>query len=125
MAGSERTLHSAVVLIVEDDILLRLGTASALRDAGFEVLEAVNAAEAMLLLNSVAIDAMISDVNIPGHMDGFALAKWVRNRAPDTKIVLTSATEQSLGEAEHYACFLAKPYDEPAVQQLLREMLTH
>ena len=115
----------AVLLIVEDDVLLRLVTATSLRDAGFEVVEAANSAEAVLLLNSVTIDAMISDVNVPGGMDGFALAKWIRDRALNTKIVLTSATEQSLGDAERYAYFLAKPYDDLAVRQLLRRLLPH
>jgi CheY-like chemotaxis protein len=123
MAGNEPVQHPAVLLIVQDDVLLRLVMASSLRDAGFEVVEAANSDEAVLLLNSVTIDAVISDVNVPGGMGGFALAKWIRDRALNTKIILTSATEQSLGDAERYAHFLAKPYDDLAVRQLLRRLL--
>src|SRR5262247_906112 len=68
---------SGVVLIVEDDVLLRLITAADLRHAGFEVLEAANAAEALTVLNSVAVDALISDVNLPGNLNGLGLAHWV------------------------------------------------
>jgi two-component system, response regulator PdtaR len=116
---------SGVVLIVEDDVLLRLVTAASLRQAGFEVLEAANAQEAVTVLNSVTVDAMISDVNMPGGMNGLGLARWIHQRRLDTKIILTSATDQSLGEAEEYASFLAKPYDSEDVQQLLRRVLWH
>jgi CheY-like chemotaxis protein len=117
--------HSGVVLIVEEDVLLRLATASSLRDAEFEVLEAANAAEAVIVLNALPVDALISDVELRGRMDGLALAKWIQNRRLNTKIVLTSSGEQSLGEAERYAYFLAKPYDDSAIQQILRKVLTH
>jgi two-component system, response regulator PdtaR len=116
---------SAVVLVVEDDVLLRLVTASNLRHVGFEVFEAADAAEAVTILNTFAVDALLSDVVMPGKMDGVALAKWVRERELRTRIILTSGTEPSLGEVEKYACFLAKPYDDSDVQQLLTTMLSH
>ena len=114
---------SGVVLIVEDDVLLRLITASDLRHAGFEVLEAANAAEALTVLNTIAVDALISDVNLPGNLNGLGLAHWVHRRRLDTKIILTSASEQALGETEQYASFLAKPYGSEEVRRLLRQML--
>jgi DNA-binding NtrC family response regulator len=117
--------HSAVVLIVEDDVLLRLATSSSLRDAGFEILETANAAEAVTVLNALPVDALISDVEIAGRMDGLALAKWVQDRGLNTKVVLTFAGEPSLSEAHEHAYFLAKPYDDLSVQQILRKVLTH
>jgi CheY-like chemotaxis protein len=125
MAGRQQAEHSGVVLIVEDDVLLRLATSSSLRDAGFEILEAANAAEAVTVLNTLLVDALISDVEIAGRMDGLALAKWVQDRGLNTKIVLTFAGEQSLSEAHGYAYFLPKPYDDLSVQQILRKVLTH
>jgi CheY-like chemotaxis protein len=116
---------SAVVLVVEDDVLLRLVTASNLRHFGFEVFEAADAAEAVTILSTFVVDALFSDVIMPGKMDGVALAKWVRDRELGTRIILTSGTEPSLGEVEKYACFLAKPYDDNDVQQLLTTMLSH
>ena len=74
---------SGVILIVEEeDVLLRLVTASDLRHAAFEVLEAANAAETLTVLNTVAVDALISDVNLPGDSNGLGLAQWVQRRRP-------------------------------------------
>ena len=123
MAGKQPARHSGVVLIVEDDVLLRLITASNLREAGFEVVEVANAVEAVIVLNSMAVDVMLADVNMPGKMNGLALAKWVHSHGRDIRIVLTSDAEQSLGEAREYGYFFAKPYDGSEVERLLRTML--
>ena len=123
MAGKQAARHSGVVLIVEDDVLLRLITASNLREAGFEVVEVANAAEAVIVLNSMAVDVMFADVNMPGKMNGLALANWVHSHGRDIRIILTSDAEQSLGEAREYGYFLAKPYDGSEVERLLRTML--
>jgi CheY-like chemotaxis protein len=103
-----------ILLIVENDVLLRLVTASNLRELGFEVFEAAD-----------AVDVVLSDTGIPGKMDGFALARWVRERQLDTRIILSSTAKQSLGEAAEYATLLAKPYADAEVQKLLRRMLLH
>jgi DNA-binding response OmpR family regulator len=123
MAGRSPARHGGVVLIVEDDVLLRLITASNLREAGFEVLEAANAAEAVIVLNSMPVDAMLADVNTPGKMNGLALARWVHNHDRDTRIIMTSGAKQSLGEVAEYGHFLAKPYERSEVERLLRAML--
>jgi DNA-binding response OmpR family regulator len=123
MAGKEAARQAGVVLIVEDDVLLRLMTASNLREAGFEVVEVANAAEAVIVLNSMAVDVMLADVNLPGKMNGLALAKWVYSHGRDIGIILTSDSEQSSGEAREYGYFLAKPYDGSEVERLLRIML--
>ena len=96
MIGNEATRHSGVVLIVEDDVLLRLVTASNLRTVGFEVIEAANAEEAVTVLRSVPVDALISDVNLPGNFE----RPWT--------CPLGAAAGQALGEVEQYASFLAK-----------------
>ena len=107
-----------IVLIVESDVLLRLVTASNLRELGFEVFEAADAAEAVTVLNTIAVDAVLSDTGLPGIMDGFALARWVRERRLDTRIILSSTASQPLGEAAKYATLLAKPYSDAEVQKL-------
>src|SRR3979490_2155160 len=66
-----------VVLIVEDDVLLRLTIAGSLRDAGFEVLEAANAAEAVQILECLPAEALFSDMNIPRRRAGAGRA-WQR-----------------------------------------------
>ncbi|HWX43160.1 MAG TPA: response regulator, partial [Blastocatellia bacterium] len=106
------------------DVLLRLVTASNLRDAGFEVIEAADSAEAVLVLDSMPVDALFSDIDMPRRMDGLALAQWVHQRRLDTRIILTSGGERALGAAEEYASFLPKPYADADVEHLLRSVLS-
>ena len=122
--GWQQVEHSAVVLIAEDDVLLRTVTASSLRDAGFEILEAANAVEAVTVMNALSVDALISDLEIAGEMDGLALAKWVQAKGLNTKVVLTFSGEQTLRETHDHAFFLAKPYDDLLVRQILKKVLT-
>ncbi|MEA2912677.1 MAG: hypothetical protein QOJ15_4758 [Bradyrhizobium sp.] len=119
----EQSSDAPVVLIVEDNVLLRLVTASNLRDAGFEVIEAANSAEAIRILDCIPVDVLFSDIDMPGKMDGLALAQWVHQRRVDTKIILTSSGERPLGGAKEYASFLPKPYAEKDVERLLRSVL--
>src|ERR1700730_11957388 len=102
----QQSSAAPVVLIVENDVLLRLVTASNLRDAGFEVLEAANSAEAIRILDCIPVDALFSDTDMPGTMDGLALAKWVHQRRVDTRIILTSSAARALGGAREYTSFL-------------------
>ena len=85
----EQSSVAPVVLIVENDVLLRLVTASNLRDAGFEVIEAANPAEALRILDRIPVDVLFSDIDMPGNLDGLALAQWVHRSQADTRIVLT------------------------------------
>jgi CheY-like chemotaxis protein len=112
-----------VVLVVEDDVLLRLTIAGSLRDAGFEVLEAANAAEAVQILKCIPVDALFSDIDMPGRMDGYALAQWVHQRELNTRIILTSGPDRTLGEAGEYVSFVSKPYASSEVEYLLRSVL--
>jgi len=63
----EQSSAAPVVLIVENDVLLRLVTASNLRDAGFEVIEAANCAEALRVLDRIPVDVLFSDIDMPGN----------------------------------------------------------
>ena len=119
----EQSSAAPVVLVVENDVLLRLVTASNLRDAGFEVIEAANSAEAIRILDRIPVDVLFSDIDMPGKMDGLALAKWVHQRQVDTTIILTSGGERPLGDAREYASFLPKPYAVTDVEHLLRIVL--
>jgi CheY-like chemotaxis protein len=114
---------SPVILVVEDDVLLRLTIAGSLRDAGFEVLEAANAAEAVQVLKCIPVDALFSDIDMPGRMDGCALAQWVHQRELNVRIILTSGPDRPLGEAGEYVSFLSKPYGSDDVEHLLRSVL--
>ena len=119
----EQSSAAPVVLIVENDVLLRLVTASNLRDAGFEVIEAANCAEALRVLDRIPVDVLFSDIDMPGNMDGLALAQWVRRSQADTRIILTSGAARTPGDVKEYASFLPKPYAEKDVERLLRSVL--
>jgi len=119
----EQSSAAPVVLIVENDVLLRLVTASNLRDAGFEVIEVANCAEALRVLDRIPVDVLFSDIDMPGNLDGLALAQWVHRSQADTRIVLTSGAARTPGDVKEYASFLPKPYAEKDVERLLRSVL--
>lgn len=103
------------VLLVEDEILTRLALAEFLRDCGYDVLEAANAAEGQaVLLSEPAIDVVFSDIQMPGASDGIALAQWVRARFPTLPIILASGNSDALARAtslcENIHAFLPKPF---------------
>ncbi|HZZ89453.1 MAG TPA: response regulator [Caulobacteraceae bacterium] len=107
-AGSTRP----VVLIVEDEVLIRLLLAEALRNAGYEVLEAADADEALSVLQTMpSPDVLVTDVRMPGAMDGLQLASHVRGMKPTLGLIVTSGhapAERAIGLAD---AFVPKPYD--------------
>jgi two-component system, response regulator PdtaR len=114
-----------VVLIVEDEFLVRMGTRAALEMAGFDVVEAGDADEAIAILaarNDVRL--IFTDVHMPGSMDGLKLAHFVRDRWPPVKIVATSGrvrvAESDLPEG---GCFLPKPYSAAEITATLHELI--
>jgi DNA-binding NtrC family response regulator len=95
------------ILIVEDEVMLRLWIADELRERGFTVHEAANAGEALRILTSpVVVDAVLTDVRMPGDMDGVGLTEWVARERPEMKVVITSSHQVS--SPAH--AFIAKPY---------------
>jgi CheY-like chemotaxis protein len=116
---SDRTPRR-VVLIVEDEILIRMLLSEALRHAGYDVVEAANADEALTVLEvSNAPDVLITDVKMPGAMDGFALAAHARQGKPGLKVIVTSGhagPSAAVGVAD---AFIAKPYD---LGRIIREV---
>lgn len=109
-----------LVLVVEDEPFIRLCLADDLRSAGYDVIEAANAPEALnILQNDTAVDVLITDVRMPGSIDGYALAKIVRAEFPNTKIVVATAHAQEPIDVVIDG-FFAKPYDPVHVVSLLR-----
>ncbi len=100
----------STILVVEDEVLLRMTLADQLRDAGYNVIEAANGDEAAAVLRTSPVGFVVSDVRMPGTMDGVALARLVRSDHPAIKIILTSAHLSEAGWAQHDG-FFHKPYD--------------
>jgi CheY-like chemotaxis protein len=108
-AGSAR--RAPMLLVVEDEALVRFMLAEAIRDAGFGVLEAADADEALAILENVgAVDAMITDVHMPGALDGVALAAAARQLCPDAKLILVSGSARRQGCDGVADVFFPKPY---------------
>lgn len=110
------TLSGHTILIVEDELLIRLALSEHLRDLGFEVLEAASAAEAVAMMDRHrGIDLVFSDVRMPGEMDGIALAQWILEHRPGMPVMLTSGelarvkAVEELSGAENFSA-VAKPY---------------
>jgi CheY-like chemotaxis protein len=103
-----------VVLIVEDEFLVRMYAAEMIRDAGYDVVEAINADHAIAILETRRdIRVIFTDVQLPGSMDGLKLARAVRNRWPPVHIIATSAYHATLkDELPDGSVFLPKPYTE-------------
>src|SRR5438105_14028420 len=79
------------VLVVEDEMVLRMRAVDIVEDAGFTAVQAVNADEALSILESRSdISMLFSDIQMPGTMDGLKLAHAVHNRWPAIKIILVS-----------------------------------
>ena len=106
------TSDATCVLVVEDEFLIRTMVSDALRDAGLAVIEAIDADEAMRVLQSgVAIDLMFSDVRMPGSMDGLALLRNCTELFPDLPVIMTSghlAASDAITTGARR--FLPKPY---------------
>ncbi len=113
------------VLIVEDEPLIRLGLATAVEEAGYDVVEAANASEALRRLEADQdIRLLLTDVDMPGGMDGIALAHCVRDRWPPVRlIVISGKVGVKPGQLPSGARFVSKPYQEPALLSIMQTLL--
>lgn len=112
------------VLVIEDEVLIRIALAEELRAAGFNVVETVNADEAWSYLKAGGrVDLVFSDIAMPGTMDGIELARRLRKHYPDIHIVLTSGNTQSAA-VKDLGPFLPKPYSFDAAVKTIREILS-
>src|ERR1044071_4289569 len=114
-----------VVLIVEDEFLVRMDTRAALDMAGFDVLEAGDADEAIAILSARNdIRLIFTDVHMPGSMDGLKLAHFVRDRWPPVKVVATSGRARiSASDLPEGGRFLPKPYSAAEIASMLHELI--
>jgi CheY-like chemotaxis protein len=115
-----------VVLVVEDEPIVRLAITAYLRDLGWKVLEATNAEEArQILLVSQPIDIVFADAQVPGTLDGIELTLWIRRRFPEVLIILTSDDTgiiQGL-RASGAAPLVIKPYAPQDVAHRIADLL--
>lgn len=124
MSFAKQAEHT--VLVVEDNVLLRFDIAEYLRECGYHVHEADNAAEAISILAAYpTIDLVFSDIQMPGDLDGFGLARWIRQHRPAIRIILTSG-HVGATEASRTLCDdgpIPKPYAHSFIVDRIRENL--
>jgi CheY-like chemotaxis protein len=115
-----------VILVVEDEPLVRMFLADALDEAGFKVFEAVSADEAITLLEARPdIQALVTDIEMPGSMNGIGLTRAVRARWPGIGLVVTSGrVRPGPDDLPADVAFLAKPYLLETVITVIRQMAT-
>ncbi len=114
-----------VVLVVEDELLVRMNAVVIIQESGFEAVAARNADEAINALETRSdIWAVFTDVQMPGQMDGLKLAKVIRNRWPPVALLVTSGKRNVIqSELPNGARFLPKPYLPSQIETALRELL--
>jgi two-component system, response regulator PdtaR len=114
-----------VVLVAEDEAFVRMFTADFLAKAGYTVVEASNAAEAIRELEGDAnIRVLLTDVEMPGDMDGLELAREVQRRWPDVVIIVTSGRVRPHRDDLAGVEFFQKPLREEAVVETIKERLS-
>ena len=127
MMVMDRTVAPAVVLVVEDEMLLRMRAVDMVEDAGFTSVEAVDADEAVAILESRSdIALLFTDIQMPGTMDGLGLAHAVRERWPPIKIILVSG-QLKLADIEIPADsrFFGKPLEAKEMIAEMQSMIGH
>ena len=126
-SGEQATKAGETVLVVEDEVLLRLSIAAYLRDCGYKVIEAADADEAVLVLKQpdLDIDVLFTDVEMTGDMDGFGLAQWTRANRPGLDVILTGGAPSAVNAAATLCEDgpLPKPYEPQLVLDRIRRLL--
>jgi CheY-like chemotaxis protein len=114
-----------VVLVVEDDPLLRFNTADIVERAGYAAIEVANADEAIRVLEQrIDIRLIFTDVNMPGSMDGLKLAAMVRDRWPPVEIIITSGVlNPKASDLPERARFFPKPFAADLVTAAMRDLI--
>jgi DNA-binding NtrC family response regulator len=127
MEPNRRARAPVHVLVVEDEFLISEWVAQALSEQGFAVRTAANAAEALRHLASDIVDVLFTDINLPGGMDGAALARRARELHPDLPVVYASAHAATLAADARVpgAVMVPKPYEPAAVGRLLVAALSY
>jgi len=122
---ANHSVEKTIILVVEDEAIIRMSAVHMLEDAGFSVLEACNADVAVQMLESRSdIRAVFTDIEMPGSLCGLKLARAIRDRWPPIHLILTSGrvTPGDL-DLPRLARFIGKPYAPSQVLTALGELL--
>jgi CheY-like chemotaxis protein len=125
--SEERTDPAQVVLVVEDEILVRMVIADYLRSCGYRVIEAASADEALIVLQhkEFEVDVVFSDIEMPGSMDGFELSKWLRANRPMVDVILAGSVKRAADAAAELCDEgpVPKPYEPQLAADRIRQLM--
>ncbi len=118
-------MEKVTILVVENEAIIRMGTAHMLEDAGYAVVEAVNADAAIRILESkTAIRVVFTDIKMPGSLCGLRLARAIRKRWPPIRLIVASGlSAPKEKDFPKMARFIRKPYAAKHVLEALDELL--
>ena len=123
--GTDGLEHAPlVVLVVEDEVLVRMLACDILLEGGYHPIEAVNAEEALVLIGARPdIRVIFTDVDMPGEINGLGLARLVALQSPDLPLIVTTGAGQvALGDIPPGARFLAKPYSPSILLKMVADL---
>jgi response regulator RpfG family c-di-GMP phosphodiesterase len=120
--------NSRTVLVLDDDVLVRMPVVQFLRDCGYRVVEAASTDEAMAIFQKTNfhVDVVLSEIDIPGSMNGFGFAQWARSVRPELKILLAGTPERTVRNAAELCEVgptLKRPYDHKRVLHRIKRLL--
>ena len=123
--GQHARLGAATVLVAESEALVRLELSAQIRDMGMIVIMASDADETIAMLEThPEIEVLVTDIRMPGSLDGIRLAHHVRDRWPPVKIIVTSGLiGTELSQLPDGAIFLAKPHAPESLEGVLAQVM--
>jgi two-component system, response regulator PdtaR len=121
--NSVSSRNAPVVLVVEDEPLVRIYLSEVLGQAGFKVIAATNGEDALELVEREDVCAVVSDVAMPGPFNGFELARRVKRQSPRTGVLLVSGVMEPAGyHLPRGVRFVTKPVKASTLLRLVREV---
>lgn len=127
-ADTMKPLVNDTVMVIEDEVLIRMPISQYLRDCGYRVLEAANADEAVIIMQKpdIQIDVVLCDIEMPGGMNGFGFAKWARIQRPGLAVILAGTAERAANAAAELCedgPMFTKPYEPQIVLDHIKRVL--
>lgn len=121
----DSTPEILTVLLAEDDPFLREAIGSALRGSGFLVMEAVSGDDAAPILETGGIDVLVTDISMPGELDGWSLGERALDVHPGIAVVYMSSGPDIAARRIARSVFLRKPFHPEAIVRAIRQLASH
>jgi CheY-like chemotaxis protein len=126
VTSTSETAVQDTILVVQNEVFVRMVICDYLRGCGYKVIEAANADEALVVLQNpeIPLDVVVTDIETPGAMDGFALSRWIRTHRPELDVLLTGSVPRAVSIASDLCDEgpLPRPYDPQVMVDRIRRL---